>query len=59
MASLTSSWAKMPVSIMEVKDLATGSGASGQSSYFFTLNIFMLPCRLVAPAHIAERATQK
>ena len=41
------------------EDLATGPGASGQSSYFFTLNIFMLPCRLVAPAHIAERATQK
>ena len=59
MATSTSSWAKMPISIMEVKDLATGPGASCQSSYFFTLNIFMLPCRLMAPAHIAVRATQK
>ena len=60
MASATSSWAKMPVSIMEVKEVVTGSDpAARRSSYFFTLNIFMLPCRLMAPAHIAVRATQK
>ena len=49
MATSTSSCATMPVSMMEVKERLTGPGSSGESAYIFALNIFALPCCLLAP----------
>ena len=59
MATSTASWAKMPVSMIEVKERLTGPGPSGESAYIFALNIFTLPCCLLAPARCQRRGTQK
>ena len=49
MATSTSSHAKEPVSLMEVKERWIEPGYSGESAYIFALNIFALPCCLLAP----------
>lgn len=59
MAKPSPTSANMPVLMMKVKEVVTGSGASGESSYFFALNIFMPPCRCLAPAHIAVHGMQE
>ena len=59
MATSTSSRAQMPVSLMGVEERLTGPGSSGESAYIFALNIFTLPCCLLAPARCRRRGTQK
>ena len=59
MATSTSSHAKTPVSLMEVKEILTGPGSSGESAYIFAMNVFALPRCLLAPVRCQGRGTQK
>ena len=45
MATSTSSCAKVPVAMMEVKKMVTGPGYGSESAYIFAMNILTLPCR--------------
>ena len=51
MATSTSSSAKVPVSMMEVKKMVTGPGSSSESAYMFAMNILTLPCRYDGTCH--------
>ena len=59
MATSTSSRAKEPVSLMEVKERLIEPGYSGESAYIFALNFFMLPYRCLALRTIVGHALQK
>ena len=58
MATSTSSSAKVPVSMMEVKKMVTGPGSSSESAYIFAMNMFTGGVHIFEGAPLFRRVSQ-